>query len=62
MIMFNLQAFSVAYIHEPTRAAAHVTNTRLIESSLVALEALSPNLEHYLLQTGGKVRFASITW
>lgn len=50
--------FFYAYIHTPEGETQYAANTRLVENALVALEALSPNLKHFIIQTGGKVRAA----
>lgn len=48
--------FFYAYIHAPEGESQFDANTRLVDNALVALKELSPNLKHFVLQTGGKVR------
>lgn len=49
-------AFFYAYIHAPEGESQTAANVRLVENALLALKELSPNLKHFILQTGGKVR------
>lgn len=51
--------FFYAYIHAPEGESQFVANSRLVEHALVALKELSPNLKHFVLQTGGKVSSGS---
>lgn len=48
--------FFYSYIHTPEGETQFTANTRLVENALVALKELSPNLKHFIIQTGGKVR------
>lgn len=50
-----------AYVHAPEGESLRSVNTRLIENALAAVDALCPNLEHFILQTGAKVRFGDLS-
>lgn len=45
----------IAYINAPEGETLRSANTRIVENALAALGVLSPKLEHFILQTGGKV-------
>ena len=54
--------FFYAYIHTHDREFLILHNTRTLENALAALKHLSPNLKHFILQTGGSVcRLMSIS-
>jgi len=45
----------VAYVQEDGWDALRKTNVPLLQKAIEAVDELSPNLEHVILQTGGKV-------
>ena len=51
----------VAYTQQPDYDTLREVNVPLMRRAVEAIDALSPALEHVILQTGGKVRFAYFT-
>jgi len=51
----------VAYTQQPDYDTLREVNVPLMRRAVEAIDALSPALEHVILQTGGKVRFAHFT-
>lgn len=47
---------SIAYIHKPNDGDLVTANGQLLDTTLRALKETSPNMQHFIWQTGGKVR------
>ena len=52
----------VAYTQQPDYDTLREVNVPLMRRAVEAIDAVSPALEHVILQTGGKVHPNPITW
>lgn len=55
VLLWHLFQADVAYMQQPDYDALREVNVSLLKTAIAAVDALSPNLEHVILQTGGKV-------
>ena len=46
---------TVAFTHRPDQVRLRTVNVPMFQTAIEAIDALAPNLEHVILQTGGKV-------
>jgi hypothetical protein len=54
-VLSNPVKLTVAYIEKKSYEELVPVNVALLRTAMTAVDALAPNLEHVVLQTGGKV-------
>jgi hypothetical protein len=51
---------NIAFTHRPDQVRLRTVNVPMFRTAIEAIDALAPNLEHVILQTGGQVILSRI--